>query len=175
MNKHTVIVIVASIVISGTLGVSIWNIFAVQQLQLHGNNGLFRFYEFITNEDKLRICNSLPFFTSFNHLNVLILFENNLKGTFGIDGMTIPPNDSVVVDGLFTSDTYSEAQYLAMHFDTMFEGSSPIRIDPRKLAIDTEYQIMIAGVIPYTVTQHYSGIGFYNMLNEDNNANCKSA
>lgn len=172
MNKHTVIVIVASVVIFGTLGISIWNIFAVQQLQLHGNNGLFRFYEFITNEDKLRICNPLPFFTSFNQLKVLILFENNPKGTFSIDGTTIPPHDSVVEDGKFTSDTYSEAQYLAMHFDTMFEGSSPIRIDPRKLTIDTEYQIMIIGILPYTVTQHYSGIGFYNMLNEENSTTC---
>ena len=167
MNKHTIIVIIASVVIFGTLGVSVWNIFAVQQLQLHGNQGLFRFYEFITNEDKILMCNQLPFFTSFNQFDVIILFEDTPKGTFRVDGMTIPPNNSIISEGVFTSDTYSEAQYLAMNFDTMFQGDSPIRIDPKKLAIDTEFQIMILGVIPYTVTQHYSGIGFYNMLNED--------
>jgi hypothetical protein len=168
MNKHSVIVIVASILIFGTIGVSIWNIYAVQQLQLHGNEGIFRFYEFITNEDKLLICNQLPFFTSFNQFNIILLFEDAPKGTFHISGMTIPPSDSIISEGKFTSETYSEAQYLAMHFDTMFQGDAPIRIDPRKFAIDTEFQIMILGVIPYTVVQHHSGIGFYNMLNEDN-------
>lgn len=167
MNKHNIIVIIASVIIFGTMGVSIWNVFAVPQLQLHGNTGLFRFYEFITNEDKILMCNQLPFFTSFNQFNVVILFEDTPKGTFHVDSMTIPPNNSVISEGKFTSDTYSEAQYLAMHFDTMFQGDSPIRIDPRKLTIDTEFQIMILGVIPYTITQHYSGIGFYNMLNED--------
>jgi hypothetical protein len=172
MNKHTVIVIVASVVIFGTVGVSLWNIFAVPQLQLYGNNGIFRFYEFITNEDHLLICNPLPFFTSFNHLKVLFMFEEKPKGIFTMDGLTIPPHHYVVPETKFTSDTYSEAQYLAMHFDTMFQGDAPIRIDPRKLTIDTEFQILILGVIPYTVTQHYSGIGFYNMLNEDKNSDC---
>lgn len=168
MNKHNAIVIVASVLIFGTIGMSFWNIYAVQQLQLHGNEGIFRFYEFITNEDSLLICNQLPFFTSFNQFNIVFLFEDIPKGTFHIDGITIGPNGSVVSEGKFTSDTYSEAQYLAMHFDTMFQGDSPIRIDPRKLTIDTDFQVMILGVIPYTVAQHYSGIGFYNMLNEDN-------
>ena len=172
MNKHTVIVIVASVVIFGTVGVSLWNIFAVPQLQLHGNNGIFRFYEFITNEDKLLICNPFPFFTSFNQLTVSLLFEETPKGVFTINGLTIPPHNHVVVDGKFTSDTYSEAQYLAMHFDTMFQGDSPIRIDPRKLTVDTEFQVMILGIIPYNVIQHYSGIGFYNMLNEDAGSDC---
>lgn len=172
MNKHNIIVILASVVISGTVGFSVWNVFAVQQLELHGNEGLFRFYEFITNEDKIKLCNPSPFFTSFNQFKIFLMFEDTLKGTFYIDGMTIPAHDSVVSDGKFISDTYSEAQYLAMHFDTMFEGSSPIRIDPRKLAIDTEFQVLILGFIPYNVTHHYAGLEFYQLLNEDSNANC---
>lgn len=172
MNKHSVIVIIASVIIIISIGISIWNIFAVQQLQLHGDRGIFRFYEFITGEDKILICNPLPFFTSFNQLEVFLLFEDTPKGVYHINGAIIPPNGKVISVGKFTSETYSEAQYLAMHFDTMFQGDSPIRIDPRKLTVDTEFKIIILGMIPYTISHQYSGIGFYNMLNDSKNLDC---
>lgn len=171
MNKYSVVAITASIIIAANVAFPLWNAYAVSQLQLHGDKGIFRFYEFMTGEDQLEICNNLPFFTTFEQLKIVFLFEGNPKGTYTINGNTLFPNSSVVSKDKFTSETFSEAQYLAMHFDTMFQGDSPIRIDPRKLTIDTEFKIMILGIIPYTVTQHYTGIGFYNMLN-DATGNC---
>jgi len=118
------------------------------------------------------MCNNLPLPTSFNQLDIDYLFEGNSKGIFHIPGETIYPNSSVTSKGKFTSETFSEAQYLAMNFDSMFQGDSPIRIDPKKLTINTDFRIMILGVIPYTITHQYSGIGFYNMLNEDTAFDC---
>lgn len=172
MNKHSTIVIISSLIIVGAVAFPLWNIFAVNQLQLHGTEGIFRFYEFMTNEDHILMCNNLPFFTSFNQLDIDYLFEGISKGVFHITGETIYPNSSVISEGKFTSETFSEAQYLAMHFDTMFQGDSPIRIDPRKLTITTEFKIMILGVIPYTIAHQYSGIEFYNMLNDDALVDC---
>ena len=172
MNKHSIIVIVSSLVIIGAVAFPLWNIFAVTQLRLHGTEGTFRFYEFMTNEDHILMCNDLPFPTSFNQFDIDYLFEGVSKGVFHISGETIFPHSSMISEGKFTSETFSEAQYLAMNFDSMFQGDAPIRIDPKKLTIDTDFRIMILGVIPYTITHQYSGIGFYNMLNEDTAFDC---
>ena len=39
MNKHTIIVIIASIVIVGPFGYSAWNIFAADQLEIRWTEG----------------------------------------------------------------------------------------------------------------------------------------
>ena len=75
------------------------------------------------------------------------------------------PVSSIIVNGTFRSDTFSEAQYLALHFDGMFSGSAPERIDPRKIVFITQIEAPIIGVIPYSVTNQYSGLFFWDTLN----------
>ena len=70
-----------------------------------------------------------------------------------------------IVNGTFSSETFSEAQYLALHFDGMFSGSAPERIDPHQLKIITQIEAPIIGVIPYTITKQYSGLFFWDELN----------
>ena len=73
----------------------------------------------------------------------------------------------MVINGTFSSETFTEAQYLALHFDGMFTNSTPERIDPRRLVIVTEIETPIIGIIPYTVTKQYSGLYFWETLNGD--------
>ena len=87
------------------------------------------------------------------------------KGTFAVEGAFLSPHSSKILNGTFTSDTYSEAQYYAMHFDGIFHGDVPERIDPRKLLIISEIEVPIIGVIPYTITKQYSGLYFWETLN----------
>ena len=47
----------------------------------------------------------------------------------------------------------------------MFYGSAPERIDPRQLTIITQIQAPIIGIIPYTITNQYSGLYFWDALN----------
>jgi len=172
MNKHSVIVIISIIVILGVVGNSIWNIYAVQQLQLSGNDGIFRYYETMVNKDKIVACNPSPLPASFNQFYITIFFEGKEKGVFNIQGNSIPPNSSNILDANFSSDSFSEIQYYFLHFDGMFSGSAPIRIDLSKLTIKTEFQTPILGIIPFSVTNQYTGLNFWNMLNDDKNSKC---
>ena len=47
----------------------------------------------------------------------------------------------------------------------MFSGSAPERIDPRKIILVTQIDAPIIGVIPYSVTNQYSGLYFWDTLN----------
>lgn len=97
-----------------------------------------------------------------------MIFDEKSKGSFGILGTTLPPLSSSVLEGVFKSQTFEETQYLSLHFDSMFGGSAPVRIDPSKFFIITEIQTPIIGVIPYSVTKQYSGLDFWNIMNEKN-------
>ena len=165
MDKNTIIGIIATCVIVIPLVYSGWNIYAVGNLQVSGTSEEgFRFFEMI-NDGTVEICNPSPFFVNFKKFNIIMNFDGAPKGTFAVESATLSPYSSRATKGTFTSDTYSEAQYYAMHFDGMFHGDVPERIDPRKLLIITQVEVPIIGVIPYTVTNQYSSLYFWEILN----------
>ncbi len=167
MNKHTVVVIVASIVIAGPFVFSGWNIFGAEQLQFSAAEERFNYFDII-NDGKISVCNPLPFYLNFNKIDMVLIFDKKSKGSFGIPGTTLHPVSSSVLEGVFKSQTFADAQYLSLHFDSMFGGSVPVRIDPSKFFIIAEIQTPIIGVIPFSVTKQYSGLDFWNMMNEKN-------
>ena len=165
MDKHTVIVIIASIVIVIPFAYSGWNIYALEELQIKGTDeNRFRFFDMI-NSGTIEICNSMPFFVNFQEFNIVVFFNEANKGVYSVGPNTFSPFSSKIVNGTFTSETFSEAQYLALHFDGMFSGSSPERIDPRQLKIITQIDSPIIGIIPYSITTQYSGLFFWDELN----------
>ena len=166
MNKHTAIVIIASVVIASSFVYSGWNIYAADQLQVRGVDGLFSYFEMMS-DGNIEVCNSFPFYVNFNKINIVLYFEGKNKGTFSTLPITLSPSSSLIVNGTFKTDTYTEIQYLSLHFDTMFSGSSPVRIDPKKFSVVTEIQTPIIGIIPYSVTKQYSGLGFWNIMSGD--------
>ena len=165
MDKHTAIVIVASIVIAIPFVYSGWNIYALEQLQIKGTDeDRFRFFDMI-NGGTVEICNPMPFFVNFQEFNIVIFFNEANKGTYSIEPNTFSPLSSKIVNGTFSSEEFSEAQYLALHFDGMFSGSAPERIDPRQLKIITQIEAPIIGVIPYSITTQFSSLFFWDELN----------
>lgn len=165
MDKHTAIVIIASIVIAVPFAYSGWNIYALNDLQFSGtDDGKFTFFDMI-NSGNIEICNSAPFFVNFQKFSINIFFNEDNKGVFSTGSSTLSPMASEVLNGTFRSETFSEAQYLALHFDGMFSGSAPERIDPRQLKIITQIEAPIIGVIPYTITEQYSALFFWDTLN----------
>lgn len=173
MNKHTAIVIIASFVIAAPFVFAALNIYAVQQIQFVGiEEKKFNYFDMI-NDGEINVCNSNPFYVVFDKMDIQMIFEQRDKGLFSIQGTTLPPLSITTLEGKFTSETFEEAQYLAMHYDGMFSGSAPIRIDPSKFAISTETHTPIMGIIPYSITQQYSGFDFWNMMNDkDEQLNC---
>lgn len=164
-DKHTTIVIIASIVIVIPFAYSIWNIYALDHLQIRGtDDGDFMFFDMVNSGD-IEICNSMPFFVNFQKLSIFTFFNEDNKGGYTTTTHTLYPFTSKIVNGTFSSETFSEAQYLALHFDGMFSGSTPDRIDPRQLKIITQIEAPIIGVIPYTITKQFSGLFFWESLN----------
>ena len=166
MNKHTAIVIIASFIIAGPFVFAAWNIYAVQQIQFVGTEGKkFSYFDMI-NDGEFNVCNPNPFYVVFDKMEIKMIFEQRDKGLFSIQGTTLSPSSVTTLEGKFRSETFEEVQYLSMHFDLMFGGSVPIRIDPSKFAIATETHTPIIGIIPYSITQQYSGLDFWNMMND---------
>ena len=148
MNKHTTIVIIASFIIAGPFVFAALNIYAVQQIQFVGiEEKKFNYFDMIF-DGEINVCNPNPFYVVFDKIEIKMIFEQKDKGVFSIQGTTLPPSSVTTLEGKFTSETFQEAQYLSMHFDGMFSGSAPIRIDPSKFAISTETYTPIIGIIP---------------------------
>jgi len=77
------------------------------------------------------------------------------------------PKTSQVLDVNFSSENFSESQYLFMHMDGQFDGEIPIRLDTSQMAVVTEFETRIIGIIPYHNTIAQSGLEFTTMMNED--------
>lgn len=170
MDKHKIIAIVSIVVIASVVGFSFLNIYALETLELSRTNEMFRFFE-MSNDDKIRICNNSPTPTNFNQFNVIIFYENEELGTFVVDAASIMPNSVVDLEGNYITDSFSESQSIFLLFDHMLSGQGPVRVDPRKMAVETQFQTTIIG-IPYSVTERFSGTEFWNMLNDENNLKC---
>lgn len=125
----------------------------------------------MSTDNKIRICNNSPIPASFNQFVVLVYFENELLGSFIVDSASIMPNSVIDAGGNYVSDSMAQSQSLFMHFDHMFSSDNTIRIDPRKMNIGTEFQTTIIG-IPYSVSEQYTSIDFWNMLNDANSKEC---
>ena len=166
MNKYSIITIVSIIVIISPIVYSLWGIYSVEQLQLRTPNDEFSYFE-MSNYETMEMCNPLPFFVSFNSLRIDSYYTNDLKGVFEMGSTTINPHISELVDIQFTSENFAESQYLFMHMDGQFGGELPIRLDPSKMIMVTNFETRIIGIIPYQTTITQSGFEFTQMMNED--------
>ncbi|QLH06336.1 hypothetical protein [Nitrosopumilus ureiphilus] len=172
MEKQKIISFIAIIIIIGTVGYSLLNVYALEQLEWGGRDNLFRFFSFYTVDDTINICNNSLIPASFNELDILIYFEKKLLGTYVIDSASIMPNSIFEVNGEYSSESLEYSQTLFMHFDHLFSGSdNTVRIDPRKMDVITQYQTTIIG-IPYSVSEQYTAFDFWNMLNDEENLMC---
>lgn len=172
MNKHTIIVIIASIVIAASIGWAIWNIIVADQIQLRGaNQNAFSYFSLI-NAKEISICNPTSFYTSFSNLKVMMVYEGKSVGELNFPGTTLAPNASITREGKFLTENFEQIQYLSLHFDGMFMDSIDRRINPASISIFTEIQTQIIGFIPYSITNQYPGFAFWNMMNDDEEYAC---
>jgi hypothetical protein len=167
-----VIVIIASIVIVGSVGYSLWNVFAIDSLKIaSAEPGKFAYFD-LMNNGKISMCNSLPFYVNVEKFEIVIFYDNEHKGTFTVTPNTISPQSSITVEGKFRSEFFVDSQYLFLHLDGEFSGSQPIRIDPAKMFVVTKVDSPIIGVIPYTISHQYTGSDFYNMMKDRTDFSC---
>ena len=91
MNKHTVIVIISSIVIVGPFVFAGWNIYAAEQVQFAGiEQERFNYFDMI-NDNEIKVCNPSPFYVVFNKINIIMIFDQKDKGILSIQGASLSP------------------------------------------------------------------------------------
>ncbi|MDH3277112.1 MAG: thr operon leader peptide [Nitrosopumilus sp.] len=166
MNKYSIITVIAIIVIIIPILYGLWSIYAVEQLQVRTPNSEFRYFE-MSNDEKIQLCNPLPFFVSFNGLKISTYYADELKGEFELGQTKIEPQISEVIEGNFYSENFSESQYFLLHMDWEFYDEGAIRLDPSKMLVITNFETKIIGIIPYQTTITQSGFEFIQMMNED--------
>jgi hypothetical protein len=166
MNKHSLITVIAIVAIIIPILYGLWGIYSVEQIQMRTTNSEFSYFE-MANYEEIEMCNPLPFFVSFNGLEIEVYYTNDLKGIFEIGPTTINPNTSQITDVKFSSDSFSESQYLFMHMDGQFDGEMPVRLDANQMVVVTDFETRIIGIIPYHSTTTQSAFDFTTMMNKE--------
>jgi len=166
MNKYSIISVIAIAVIVTTILYGVWGIYSVHQLQIRAEKEGFSYFD-LANYEKIKVCNPTSFFVTFSDFTIRMYYLDDLKGEFKIGPNSLGPNSSEILDLDFSSDSFSEAQYLFMHMDGQFKGEVPIRLNPNEMKISTTYETKIIGVIPYEQTIIKSGFEFTQMMNDD--------
>jgi hypothetical protein len=166
MNKHSIITIIAIIVIVTPFAYSTLSIVGVQQLEYRWDNpGEFTFFTML-NQGEMEFCNAIPFWITFQKFEISTFYQSEILGSFVVQPLTINPYSSVVQEGIFSSEEISESQHIFMTFDFMFNGGN-IRLDPNQFIILITADTPILGIIPYSSTTQMSGFEFDKMMNAE--------
>lgn len=166
MNKHSIITIIAIIVIVIPFAYSGLSIVGVQQLEYRWDNpGEFTFFTML-NQGEMEFCNAIPFWITFQKFEISTFYQSDILGSFVVQPLTINPYSSVVQEGIFSSKEISESQHIFMTFDFMFNGGN-IRLDPNQFIILITADTPILGIIPYSSTTQMSGFEFDKMMNAE--------
>ena len=165
MNPHTIIVIISSVAIAGTVGFSASGMVVADGIRLGTPGGEdFSYFRMITGE-RVSVCNPTMLYAHINGLDITIINEGSQIGQLSFPGRFLEPNSSYVERGQFTTGAYEEIQYLALHFDAMANDVIPQRIDPASLVITTEVRASILGFVPYSAAKSYQAFDFIDVMN----------
>ena len=167
MNKHTIIVIIASIVIAIPFAYAAWNYASLGNLELRATEpGGFSFFEISTGKG-IQICNSSPIYASFDRIDLTIFYQDDNEGTYTIPANTLAPSSQTILEGNFRSESFSEAQYTLLHMDGEFAGTAPMRLDSNQMFVTLNIQTSLLGLIPISTSEQYRAFDFYNLMNQE--------
>ncbi len=166
MNKHSIITMIAIIVIILPFAHSGLSIIGMQNLEYRWDNpGQFSFFT-MSNHGEMELCNLMPFWISFEKLEIISFFEATNLGSFSIEPSTINPRSSTIQEVTFSSEKLSAAQHIFMALDFEFDGGD-IRLDPNQFIVVVQANMPILGIIPYSSTIQMSGFDFDKMMNAE--------
>ncbi len=166
MNKHSIITIIAIVVIVTPFAYFGLSVIGAQQLEYRWDNpGEFTFFTML-NQGEMEFCNTIPFWITFEKFEISTFYQSKYLGSFIVEPLTINPYSSVVQEGIFSSEERSESQHIFMTFDFMFNGGN-IRLDPNQFIIVISTNTPILGIIPYSSTTQISGFEFDKMMNAE--------
>ena len=166
MNRHTVIAIVASIVIISPVAYAGLNIFALDRLELRSADpDRFSLFD-MSSKKMIKVCNTSPFPANFDHLNVRIVYHEDKSATYSVLSQGVPASASRILNGTFHANSFPEAQYVFMYLDGISMDATESWLDPDQMYITTEINTTILGLIPYHLISNYTVRDFYDIMNE---------
>ena len=166
MNKHSIITVIAIIVIIIPVTYSVSNVVGIQQLEYRWDSpGEFSFFAML-NGGKMEFCNTVPFWMNLQKFEISAFYQSEHLGSFTINPTTINPYSSTTNEGVFKSEEMSEAQHIFMTFDFEFNGGN-IRLDPNQFIITIDTETPILGIIPYSSTSQVSGFEVDKLMNSE--------
>lgn len=166
MNKHTIITAIAIAVIIIPFAYSALSIVGTHQLEYRWDNpGQFSFFS-MSNKGEIEFCNTMPFWISFEKLELATFYQSKHLGSFVVEPLTINPLSSAVQEGSFSSEEIAATQHIFMTFDFEFNGGN-IRLDPNQFIIVINTNTPILGIIPYSSTTQISGFELYKIMNAE--------
>ena len=173
VNKHSIIVIIASIVIVGTFAYSLGNALSLENIEFRWNQNESFDFIVMMNGGNIQLCNTSEFPAIINGIDMDMYLDNQKLGTFSVEPVTINPNSMIEAHG--NSEMIgNSAQVMLLYMNTEFSGSNIARIDSSKMIVQVNYNTNILGVIPITVSNVYSGYEFYQIMNgENDNFQCQ--
>jgi hypothetical protein len=163
-NKHTIIVIASIVVIVGSLGYSSLNIMSTKNLEFSWPGHAFNFLSVMTDKT-VNVCNNSDLPASFSKYSFRIIYDGNDLGTYSTGRGGLGPHTNSIVFGKFESKDDRMSSLFFSFLDTETGGTDVTRIDPNKIKVVTQLDTTILWVIPYSVSQEYSGTDFIQMMN----------
>jgi hypothetical protein len=166
-NKHTIIVIASVVVIAATIGYSSLNLVFAKDLQFRWHQqGSFDLLSIMFN-GRLVACNDSDYPANFHQYSIKIFFDGQDLGTFETHSAGVMPHSTTTVAGKFEAGDMRVSQMLFSSLDTALNNNAAAaRIDPSKMHVTTTLESKIIGIVPFSLTQQYSGAEFLEMMNQ---------
>jgi hypothetical protein len=152
-NRKKIILagIVIAAIIFGYIGA---NAYAVSTLEFRPHQGT----QYAISSTMLHIqaeaCNPSYFPASFHNYVITAVYKSQVIETASINGSTISPKSSLLLDGLFIINKDALAQVAK-------EGT---QFDPNQAIVKTKLDAAIFGIIPFTINKDYSGTQFADVV-----------
>ena len=165
VDKHTIIVMISIIVITGSLGYSSINAISSPNLEFSWPGKSFNFLSVITDKT-VNVCNPSILPASFYKYSFTIIYEENDLGTFSTGRGTFAPNSDGVVFGKFDSPDNRMTGLFFSFFDTEQGGIDVSIVNLDAIKVTTKLESTVLWVVPYVIVHDYSGTEFINLINK---------
>ena len=152
-NRKKIVIagIVIAAIIFGYIGA---NAYAVSTLEFRPHQGTQYAISATVLHIQAEACNPSYFPASFHNYEINAVYKSQVIETALINGSTISPKSSLLLDGKFTINKDVVSQFAQ-------EGS---QFDPSQAVVKTKLNAAIFGIIPFTINKDYSGAEFADVV-----------
>ena|SRR5579872_6469535 len=153
INRKKIVMagIVIAAVIFGYIGA---NAYAVSMLEFRPHQGTQHAISDTVLLIQAEACNPSYFPASFHNYEINAVYKSQVIETASINGSTISPKSSMLLDGKFTLNKDALSQF----------AQQGLQFDPNQASVKTKLDATIFGIIPFTINKDYSGTQFADIV-----------